>query len=244
MKTRKLTVSILLRSIICNCYFYMAVGFFIIFILAPLSLLKSPKPMRKAILIYCKSVLYVFEKIGKIKIEERGVENIPRDKAMIYCSKHMSNLDALILFRQSPNLTALAKAEIYKVPFLNMVLNKMGVLAIKRGAGEAQKQTPELAKFIFDNKLPMIIFAEGTRTLIGERRPIKSGAFYYQQEEDIDIIVVAHNSGFYWPRKSMIKWPGTIIVEYFPSMAKGLSKEDFMAEVERRLMDRSEELIL
>lgn len=244
MKQRKLTLSIFLRSIICNIYFYASVSFFIIFIFAPLSLLKSQKSLRKALGIYISSVIYVFDKITQIKIEYRGLENIPQNKGIILCSKHMSNLDPHILYHQSPNLTALAKAELLRVPFLGIIFKKMEVIPVKRGAGEAQKQTSEIAKYIHDNKLPMIVFAEGTRVRINQRLPLKSGTFYYQQEEDIDVIAIAHNSGVHWPRDSMIKWPGTIIIEYFPTMEKGLSKQDFMAELDRRIIGRSDELML
>ena len=200
--------------------------------------------MRKSILIYINCIIFMFDKVANIKIEEHGLENIPQDKAFIYCSKHMSNIDALVLYRRSPNLTALAKRELFRVPLLNMVFNKMGVLAINRGAGEAQKQTAIIANIIADQKLPMIIFAEGTRIPAGERRPLKSGVFYYQENSDIDVIVVSHNSGVFWPKKSWIKKPGTIIFEYHPPLTRGLAKDEFMAEVERRLVDRSEELML
>jgi 1-acyl-sn-glycerol-3-phosphate acyltransferase len=244
MKERELTLSIILRSVICNCYFYAAVSFFIIFIFTPLSFLKSAAPLRKALSIYISSVIYIFEKVALIKIEERGMENITRGKGVIFCSKHMSNLDAHFLYRQAPNLTALAKAELLRVPFLGIIFKKMGVIAINRDAGEAQKQTSQIAKTLSDQKIPMIVFAEGTRTEVGQRLPLKSGTFYYQEEEDIDVIVVAHNSGARWPRRSWIKWPGTLIIEYFPPIPKGLSKEIFMTEIESRLLDRSEELML
>lgn len=244
LKRPRLTVSIIIRSIIFNCYFYASFAVFIIFIIFPLSLLKSPKPMRKGILTLINSTIFVFEKVANIKIEERGLENIPRDRGFIYCSKHMSNMDAYILFRRSPNLTAMAKKELYRVPLIGMVLNKMGVLAIDRGAGKAQQQTPEFAKILVDKKLPMIIFAEGTRIPAGERKPLKSGVYYYQQEEDLDIIAVSHNSGIFWQKKSWIKLPGTIVVEYHSAMPKGLTKQAFMAALEHRLLDRSDELML
>ena len=241
---QKITLSLILRSLVFNSYFYVSTFLFLILCLAPLSLLKSPQPMRKAILIYINCIIFMFDKVANVKIEEHGLENIPEDKAFIYCSKHMSNIDALVLYSRSPNLTALAKQELFKVPLLNMVFNKMGVLAINRGAGEAQKQTPIIAKIIADQKLPMIIFAEGTRIPVGERRPLKSGVFYYQENSEIDVIVVAHNSGVFWPKKSWIKKPGTIIFEYHPPLPYGLNKGEFMAEVKKRLVDRSEELIL
>jgi len=244
-KQTKLTLSIALRSIIFNCYFYFAVTFAVIFLLAPLSFLKSAKPMRRAIMATIDSIVYVFDKVANVKIEERGTENIPKGKGFIYCSKHMSNMDALVLYRQSQNLSALAKRELFRVPLLNLVFKKMGVMAINRGAGQAQKQTPIIANELVKRKIPMIIFAEGTRTVVEERRPLKSGVFFYNEEEpDLDIIVVAHNTGVFWPKKSWIKWPGTMIFKYYPPMPTDLSKDEFMKEIEKRLMDGSEELML
>lgn len=244
LNTKKLNFSIILRSVIFNFYFYFVVTFSIIFVFAPLSFLKSSKPMRRAILRQINSIIHMFEKITNVEIEERGIENIPSDKGFIFCSKHMSNMDALILYRRTPNLTALAKQELFRIPLLNLIFKKMGVLPIKRGAGVAQKQTPFIAKTIFDKKIPLIIFAEGTRTIPFERRKLKSGTYYYQNSENLDVIVVAHNSGKFWPKNSWIKWPGKLIFEYFPAMPKELSKEDFMAEIEVRLQNRSEELML
>lgn len=241
---RKLSLSIVIRSIVFNSFFYLYITFGVIFWLVPLSFKKSPKPMRNAISTMIDTIIFMYEKVANIKIEERGIENIPNDKGFIYCSKHMSNMDALVLYRRTPNLTALAKKELFRVPLLNLVFKKMGVIAINRGASEAQKQTPIIAKILIDQKIPLIIFAEGTRTVVGERRPLKSGAYYYQKEADLDIIVAAHNAGVCWPKKSWIKWPGKLIMEYSKPMPKNLNKEDFMDELGRRLLDRSEELML
>jgi 1-acyl-sn-glycerol-3-phosphate acyltransferase len=241
-KKQKLTVSIAIRSVLFNCLFYAAVTFAIVFLLAPLSLLRSPEPMRNAILGTINFLIWSFDKIAGVRIIEKGIENVPKDKGFIYCSKHMSNMDALVLYRRSPNLSALAKKELFRVPLLNLVFRKMGVMAINRGAGEAQKQTPGIAKELISRKIPMIIFAEGTRTVVGERRPLKSGVYFYQKIEKLDVIVVAHNSGVAWPKGSWIKWPGTMTFEYFPAMPKGLSKEAFMNEIEKRVLDRSEAL--
>ncbi|MDG1857555.1 MAG: 1-acyl-sn-glycerol-3-phosphate acyltransferase, partial [Emcibacteraceae bacterium] len=155
----KLTILILIRSVLFNCLFYFLVVFTVLFLLAPLSFLKSAKPMRRSILKIINLIVFLYDKIAGVKIIEQGIENVPNDKAFIYCSKHMSNLEALLLYRRSPNLTALAKKELFRVPFLNLVFMKMKVPAINRGASEAQKQTPEIAKFLIEEKMPLIIFA-------------------------------------------------------------------------------------
>lgn len=241
---RNPSLSIIIRSVVFNSFFYLYITFGVIFWLVPLSFKKSPKSMRNAIGTMIDTIILMYEKVTNIKIEEHGIENIPHNKGFIYCSKHMSNMDALVLYRRSPNLTALAKKELFRVPLLNLVFRKMGVIAINRGASEAQKQTPIIAKIIKDQKTPLIIFAEGTRTVVGEKRPLKSGAYYYQKEAGLDIIVAAHNAGVCWPKKSWIKWPGKLIMEYSKPMPKNLNKEDFMDELGRRLLDRSEELML
>jgi 1-acyl-sn-glycerol-3-phosphate acyltransferase len=232
----------IIKSVIFNTYFYVSVTFCLIFIFSPLTLFKSERPMRNAILGWINSVFFMLEHIVNITIEERGTENIPRDKGIIYCSKHMSNIDALILYRQSPDLIALAKAELFRVPFLNLVFRKMNVLAIKRGAGEAHKQTPNNARVVAERKTPLIIFPEGTRIKPYERRPLKSGVYYFQCEEDLDVIVVAHNSGCFWPKGSLVKQPGRIIVHYYPPIAKNLPKDEFMQEVSSILIEQSERL--
>lgn len=243
-KNRALTFSIIIRSLAFNLLFYFIVVVAVLFFLAPLSFCKSPAPMRKAILNTIELLIWLYDKIADVKIIETGIENIPVNKGFIYCSKHMSNMDALFLYRRSPKLTALAKKELFKVPLLNLVFKKMGVLSINRGASEAQKQTPLIAQILIDRKLPMIIFAEGTRTIVGERRELKSGVYYYQKEADLDIVVVSHNSGVSWPKNSWIKWPGTLNVEYHPALPKELEKGEFMERVEKALLDRSEELML
>ncbi|MCC3861931.1 lysophospholipid acyltransferase family protein [Pseudemcibacter aquimaris] len=241
---QKLTFSIIVRSLIFNFFFYSFITLGVLFWLFPTSFFKSPEPMRNAIGKMIDIIITAYEKIANIKIIERGIENIPVGKSFIFCSKHMSNMDALFLYRRSPNLTALAKKELFRVPCLNYVFKKMKVPAINRGASEAQKQTADIVKTLIQNKMPLIIFAEGTRTVVGERRKLKSGTFYFQEEADLDVIVVAHNAGVCWPKKSWIKWPGELIVEYSEPMPKGLDKESFMQEIEHRLLDRSEELML
>ena len=49
------------------------------------------------------------------------------------------------------------------------------------------------------------------------------------------IIPVALNSGVYWGRRSLLKRPGTIVIEILPAMPAGLDRRAFMAELERRI---------
>ncbi|WP_321395376.1 lysophospholipid acyltransferase family protein [Emcibacter sp.] len=232
-----------LRSIFFNCFFWVGTPLIILIILAPLTLCRDDRPIRRVILWWANVIVWILEHIVKIRIEIRGRENIPRDKGFILCAKHMSNLDAFIAFREAPTLTALGKKELFRVPFLGLVLRKLGIIPIDRQSGTAHKVTPEVAGIIHDKKLPLLVYPEGTRTLVGERRKLKSGAWHIQAEQDIPVITLASNSGQHWMKRNFRKIPGTVIAEFHPPLPQGLDKDTFMKKMTEEIVDRSEELM-
>ena len=46
---------------------------------------------------------------------------------------------------------------------------------------------------------------------------------------------VALNSGRFWGRRSFIKRPGRIVLEFLPALPPGLDRRRFMAELEARI---------
>ncbi len=49
------------------------------------------------------------------------------------------------------------------------------------------------------------------------------------------MVPVALNSGLFWGRRSFVKRPGRIVVEFLAPIEPGLERKAFMAELERRL---------
>ncbi len=49
------------------------------------------------------------------------------------------------------------------------------------------------------------------------------------------VIPVALNSGLFWPRRSFLKKPGTIIIEFLEPMLAGMKRGDFLVELEQRI---------
>jgi 1-acyl-sn-glycerol-3-phosphate acyltransferase len=199
--------------------------------------------MRKYLGMLINSEIYMLEKLGGIKVEEIGLENIPSSGAFIIAVKHMSNIDALIMYRRFPNLTALAKISLFRAPFIGNVLRKMEVLSINRGAGTAHKETPKLARKVKERGIPLLIFAEGTRIKMQARKPLKSGIYYIQKEANIPVVVVAHNAGQHWVKHTMFKEPGTIYVEYHSPIPSGLNKKEFMKIATDHMITGSENLM-
>lgn len=199
--------------------------------------------MRRYILTWLRFVIFLLDKISNIKVEERGLENLPQDQGFILCCKHMSNLEALILYCRMPNLTALAKIELFRVIGLKQVLRKMGVIAIDRGKGKAREKTPEIARILLEKKIPLLLFVEGTRIRVGKRKPLKSGVYYMQKDSNLPVICASTNTGVHWLRGSPFNAPGTVVMQYHPAIESGLNKTEFMARVRENVVLHSEELM-
>jgi 1-acyl-sn-glycerol-3-phosphate acyltransferase len=65
----------------------------------------------------------------------------------------------------------------------------------------------------------LLVFPEGTRVAAGEtRRYGVSGALLASRAGCV-VVPVAHDAGFYWPRRGLLKRPGTITVVIGPPIA-------------------------
>ncbi len=232
-----------LGSLLFNIFFWVGTPIWVLLVLVPLSFLRSPAPMRRFIYIWFDVVFFMLDKLSGITVEERGIENLPTDQGFILCCKHMSNIEALITYRRLPNLTALAKIELFRVIGLRQVLDKMGVIAIDRGKGEAKDKTPEIALTLMDQKIPLLLYVEGTRIRVGKRKKLKSGVYYMQKDTALPVICASTNTGIHWLRGSPFNKPGTIVMEYHPAIEKGLDKEEFMARVKKDVVLHSETLV-
>ena len=92
--------------------------------------------------------IYKFVFKGQLK----GEENIPQKGSFIMVSNHGSLLDPPLLGHAlGRNISFMAKAELFKVPFLGFIIKACGAYPVKRGI--ADKNTIKIAcKKLSDNK--------------------------------------------------------------------------------------------
>jgi len=104
-----------------------------------------------------------------------GRENIPQKDAFIMVSNHGSLLDPPLLGHAiGRNISFMAKAELFKIPLLGIVIKACGAYPVKRGI--ADKNTIKIAcKKLSDNKC-IGIFIDGTRQKNGRVNKPKQGA--------------------------------------------------------------------
>ena len=104
-----------------------------------------------------------------------GRENIPQKNSFIMVSNHGSLLDPPLLGHAlGRNISFMAKAELFKIPFLGSVIKACGAYPVKRGIFD--KDTIKTACKILSNNNCIGIFIDGTRQENGRVNKPKKGA--------------------------------------------------------------------
>ena len=104
-----------------------------------------------------------------------GRENIPQKNSFIMVSNHGSLLDPPLLGHAlGRNISFMAKAELFQIPFLGFVIKACGAYPVKRGI--ADKNTIKTACKKLSNNNCIGIFIDGTRQKNGKVNKPKQGA--------------------------------------------------------------------
>ena len=104
-----------------------------------------------------------------------GRENIPKKDSFIMVANHGSLLDPPLLGHSlRRNISFMAKAELFKIPFLGFIIKACGAYPVKRGI--ADKNTIKTACKKLSNNNCIGIFIDGTRQKNGRVNKPKQGA--------------------------------------------------------------------
>jgi len=104
-----------------------------------------------------------------------GRENIPQKDSFIVVSNHGSLLDPPLLGHAlGRNISFMAKAELFKVPLLGVIIKACGAYPVKRGIADKNTIKTACKKLSNDNSIG--IFIDGTRQKNGRVNKPKQGA--------------------------------------------------------------------
>jgi len=139
-----------------------------------------------------------------------GAENIP-DAAGVMYLKHSSAYETLAQFRLVGDQTWVLKRELVWTPFFGWAVKCVNPIAIDRKAGKsAVQQVVDQGMDRLANGIWVMIFPEGTRMAPGTTRRYGVSGALLAQEAGKPITPVAHNAGYFWPRRGLRKKPGTV----------------------------------
>jgi len=104
-----------------------------------------------------------------------GRDNIPQKDSFIMVSNHGSLLDPPLLGHAlGRNISFMAKAELFKIPFLGFIIKACGAYPVKRGIADKNTIKTACEKLSNDNSIG--IFIDGTRQKNGRVNKPKQGA--------------------------------------------------------------------
>ena len=106
------------------------------------------------------------------------------------------------------------------------------LLQMARRAGEQVRRGRQL-----------IIFPEGTRTPVGAAPHYKTGVAQIYVDCGVACVPVALNSGLFWPRRTFMRYPGTLVVEFLDPLPPGLSRREFIAQISTVIEDATNRLV-
>ncbi|WP_339319844.1 lysophospholipid acyltransferase family protein [Paenibacillus sp. FSL R10-2734] len=91
-----------------------------------------------------------------------GEENVPKEGGVLLCANHISLLDPMTIgIKLDRQVKYMAKAELFEVPVLGWLINKLGAFPVKRGG--VSKESIKTALNTLRSGNVMGIFPEGTR---------------------------------------------------------------------------------
>jgi 1-acyl-sn-glycerol-3-phosphate acyltransferase len=120
------------------------------------------------------------------------------------------------------------------IPFFGWYAWKAGMIAVDRRRGsQALLDMNASARRELARNRQIIIFPEGTRRPPGAEPRYKYGVAHLYAEMGVPCLPIALNSGLFWPRRSLRRYPGTVRVEVLDLIPPGLGKEAFFERLQR-----------
>jgi len=183
---------------------------------------------------WARCLLWVLARLCGLKFTVEGRERIPPG-AHIVMSNHSSAWETIAQFVIFPPHVWVLKRELLWVPFVGWGLKLLRPIAINRGQGHrAVNQVVEQGQARLEEGLWVIVFPEGTRVVAGATKKFGfSGALLATATGKL-LVPLSHNAGRFWPRRGIVKKPGTVhVVIGEPITSVGKNPRQLTDEVKR-----------
>jgi 1-acyl-sn-glycerol-3-phosphate acyltransferase len=230
-----------LRAILFNLLFF---GWTVLYCVFALPLLMAPQ--RVQVLVgrsWNRSVVWLARAVVGLRHEVRGWDNLPSGPVVI-AAKHQSAWETFAFPTILDNSIYVMKRELFRIPVFGWYLKNIGNIGVDRGAGPAAiKAIVNGARRALELGHQVILFPEGTRVAVGSRQPYHPGVAALYTMLSVPVVPAAINSGLFWGRRSFMKRPGTVVLEFLPAIEPGLERHAFMAELEARIEGATERLV-
>ncbi|MES2601008.1 MAG: lysophospholipid acyltransferase family protein [Pseudomonadota bacterium] len=234
-------VSVFLRSLLYNVVFYLNLAFWVL-----LGLPTYAMPRWGIVWIatnWGKTSIWWMRIICNTKVEYRGLDKIPKG-SLIAASKHQSTWETFALLQFFDQPLYILKRELLWLPLFGWYLSKAGMIGVNRKAGgrtliDITKRASEEIR----RGRQLLIFPEGTRRAVDAPPDYKNGVSLIYGEAGVPCIPVALNSGLFWPRRTFMRYPGTLVIEFLDPIPPGLKRHEFTARMQAAIEEATDRLV-
>lgn len=222
----------MIRTIIWFIWFFLSLIISIPFLLRVKYLAKkgrveeSNNLTNKCARIWANSLL----KIAGVKVNVHGLENLPKDRTVLYVGNHQGNFDIPIYLTSIPNLIGfISKIEVQKIPLVTGWMNALHCVFMDRS--NVRKSGEAIIKGIRNLKagFSIVIFPEGTRSKGDKMAEFKAGSFKLATKAKCPIVPITMNGSYKIMEHGNGPWIKKAIVDFYIHKmieTDGLSKEE------------------
>ena len=205
-----------LRSLIYTVMLFLTTAFFAIVVIVFMWL--PPARLYAVPRTWARLSLWLLKTLCGLDYRIEGAEHLP-DVPFISMWKHSSTWETIAQMLLVPRASWLLKREILWVPVLGWAIARFKPIAIDRKAGgTAVNQVVTQGRERLGEGLGVIIYPEGTRVAPGETRKFGMSGALLASQSGAPLVPIAHDSGYYWRRRGLLKRPGTIRVVIGPPL--------------------------
>lgn len=211
----------------------------VVICLAAIPTLLLPITVRNRVITqWARFNIWTLRHLCGITYRVEGQENIP-DEPSVIVSNHQSAWETLGFQMIFPTQSYLLKKILLWIPIFGIGLAMMRPIAIDRSRKLKSMNTLVREGIIRLNEGRfLVIFPEGTRQPPGKPGKFQPGGAMIASRSGASIVPVVHNSGVFWPKRSFLKYPGTITVMIGPPITPdGKKVRDMNAEAESWIVE-------
>lgn len=174
-----------------------------------------------------------------------GKELLPKVPS-IAMSNHQSFWENMFMGLLIPRQSWVIKKELLNIPFFGTGLATLDPIVVDRRVDTSVRQILEKGQKKLKSGLWIVFFPEATRLKPHEYKKFKPSGVKLAIASKVPIVLIAHNSGLFWPKGLWIKKPGTITVKIiktiYPEEFEGKDVRDLTNEIEEIINKNKDEL--
>ncbi|MGH8228796.1 MAG: lysophospholipid acyltransferase family protein [Steroidobacteraceae bacterium] len=165
---------------------------------------------------WARVTLWMLGAVCRLTYCVEGKENLPQGNH-IALWKHSSSWETIAMSVIFPQQVWVLKRELEWIPVVGWAIKLLHAIAIDRGSGRAAvSQVLEQGRQRLAEGDWIMVYPEGTRMAPGATRKYGVSGALLATETGKLIFPVAHNAGYFWPRRGLRKKAGCIRVVIGP----------------------------